>query len=124
MSKQSEIQKIKTELLEIQNWKCPLCNLDLRDVISRNICLDHDHDSGVIRAVLCRNCNAMEGKIIGCANRAKRGDNKYAWLLRSYKYVTGTHTAIIHPNHKTPEQKKEARKKRAKRKKRNNPRPT
>lgn len=123
MSKQSEILRIKNELLEKQNWICPLCQLDLRDVIPRNICLDHDHDTGMIRGVLCRNCNSMEGKIHGCIRRAKRQLTKKQWFKHLVKYWK-TSTKVLHPNHKTPEQRKEASKKRAKRKRHNNTRST
>lgn len=55
--KTTEIKEAKEVLLEEQEYICPLCDKDLSEEEPRNICLDHCHITGQIRAVLCRNCN-------------------------------------------------------------------
>ncbi len=40
-------------LHEIQNNKCALCN----KIPTSKLCLDHDHITGRIRGLLCRECN-------------------------------------------------------------------
>jgi hypothetical protein len=50
----------KENILENQNYKCPICGIELR-LIERKSCVDHDHDTGIIRGVICGNCNIMLG---------------------------------------------------------------
>lgn len=47
------------KMLESQEGKCPVC---LRDLNSRSH-IDHCHDTGKVRAVLCPDCNHAEGLI-------------------------------------------------------------
>ena len=61
--KSSEVAAYKKELLEKQGWKCPLCGGSLKAVTPVNRVLDHDHETGFCRAVVCRGCNVAEGKI-------------------------------------------------------------
>ena len=53
---------IKEELLVKQNYLCKICSRDLRLLPSRDVCLDHNHFTWMVRAVLCRQCNALEAK--------------------------------------------------------------
>lgn len=51
-------------MLNLQNNKCKIClnnNLDKR---AKHLVVDHNHDNGNIRGLLCTKCNAM----IGLAN--------------------------------------------------------
>lgn len=43
-------------MLEAQNYLCAICDADARNA-SHRFNVDHDHDSGQIRALLCANCN-------------------------------------------------------------------
>jgi hypothetical protein len=43
-----------------QNWKCPICGCVL-DPNSRYTHVDHDHATGLIRGLLCNNCNCGLG---------------------------------------------------------------
>lgn len=46
-------------LLEVQANKCATC---LREGADKNpLCIDHDHESGKVRGLLCRNCNLALG---------------------------------------------------------------
>lgn len=111
--KHSEIPLVKRALLQKQNGKCALCP----QIISlKDACLDHDHKSGLVRGVMCRNCNGIEGKVFNLANRAKRGASPKDWLgsliLYWIKYETD-HTGLYHPLHKTDDEKRERRNKKA-----------
>jgi hypothetical protein len=40
-----------------QQSRCAICG-----EVAYGDCLDHDHDTGLIRGILCSSCNAREGK--------------------------------------------------------------
>lgn len=104
--KPSELDTVRQELLKKQNNKCILCERDFAgDLIA---CVDHDHVSGHVRAVLCTWCNANAGKIEQRANRAKQNLTSMAWLMNFYKYITADHTNYLHPSEipKKPKVKK------------------
>jgi hypothetical protein len=44
------------ELVVSQAGRCAICNC-----IPKRLCLDHDHDTGYVRALLCSKCNAGLG---------------------------------------------------------------
>lgn len=115
--KNKEIPEVKSRILKEQNYQCLLCRIDLRKVESRNICLDHDHRNGLIRGVLCRNCNGVIGKIENLATRAKKDLTHVAWLSNATEFLERTSKApaydLIHPTHKTEAQKRELRNRRA-----------
>lgn len=80
-------------------------------------CLDHDHRTGHVRAVLCRNCNGIEGKIYNLANRGKRGSTIERFLVSIIKYwrdheYTGV-DHVYHPDHKTDDEKRIERNRKA-----------
>jgi hypothetical protein len=74
--------------------------------------LDHDHKSGFLRAVLCRNCNGIEGKIKSLAARGKRQYDEPWFLTRLLAYweqhndATPDH-GLLHPTHKTADEQRE-----------------
>ena len=91
---------------------CPLCKqlIDLK--IKGEGVLDHDHDTGRIRGVLHRSCNAAEGKIANAAARWGAKSSKYvdivAYLEAVVGYLKGTPSQFIYPMHKTPDERKDA----------------
>lgn len=108
--------KAREELLPIllakQGGKCPICQIDLRRIEERNVCIDHCHITGVIRGALCRNCNGLEGRISAIAKRGKKDLTVLKWLRNVVEYLTlhqTPQTQFIHHSFKTPEQKLEAR---------------
>lgn len=47
------------ELLRAQDFKCAICE---ETPIRRSLCVDHDHDTGAIRGLLCDSCNTGLGR--------------------------------------------------------------
>jgi len=85
-----KIIKSHTALAE---WKkentpayCPLCGRKMALVQTRNKTVDHDHKTGAIRGVLCRNCNGLEGKIKNICTRAGNHIDDIEWLRRIIEY--------------------------------------
>ena len=58
-----DIPIIKEKLLIKQKGLCLICGRNLNELDSFERCLDHNHTTWMVRAVLCRQCNALEGKI-------------------------------------------------------------
>jgi hypothetical protein len=48
-------------LLKEQNHKCAICGIDEVDSRSNKLCVDHDHETGKVRQLLCHNCNCGLG---------------------------------------------------------------
>ncbi|HYT41936.1 MAG TPA: endonuclease VII domain-containing protein [Methylomirabilota bacterium] len=46
------------QMLEDQNYSCSICKKETKD---RNLAIDHHHGSGVVRSLLCTNCNSVIG---------------------------------------------------------------
>ena len=106
---------MREKIIAEQAGKCWLCEIDLKTVVP---CLDHDHETGFIRGVLCGNCNGIEGKIHNLARRAKRDKTKYDYitkLLRYWDFFSELHfqRTEIHPTHKTTDEKRLRRNKKA-----------
>jgi len=61
----------KNDILTRQNYKCAICKID----ISSRACVNHDHTTGVIRELLCDQCNtaigAFKEKVDNLANAIK-----------------------------------------------------
>ena len=122
--KQSEVAPIRMQIQVAQGNKCPLCTANFGDaklkgkkLVPKYIpVLDHNHDNGVLRGVLCNNCNGMEGKIKNRVRRASRDLTDVEWLSNLLKYWE-THkearSPYIYPTHKTEDEKRLARNKKA-----------
>lgn len=111
--KASQIPKAKQILLKRQNYECALCSTNLKEVPTRNICLDHDHTEGHVRGVLCRNCNGIEGKIHNLSRRGARGRGASDFIQRILAYwelhSQETSERVYHPLHKTEDEKRRDR---------------
>jgi|11_taG_2_1085331.scaffolds.fasta_scaffold00723_18 hypothetical protein len=63
-------------MLTEQKGKCACCGIHQNE-LTRNFAVDHDHDTGLIRGLLCGNCNTAIGKL---------GDN-IEGLMRALNYL-------------------------------------
>lgn len=130
---QNSPEKLKTKnlkdtrlaLLKSQDFKCAICGLACSE---DQAVMDHYHgqdiipgdgQGGYVRGVLHRGCNAVEGKIVNALKRYGIKDVKsYLSGLLAYHELHSTNVSgLIHPLHKTAEEKKELAKKRAQKKK-------
>lgn len=108
---------VKQKLIVSQNGICPLCKRNLTSFQSINQCVDHDHATGIIRAVLCRVCNGTEGKIKGLAIRAVKTEGHVDFIIalgEYYKKHSTPQTSWIHPTHLSEAEKRADKNKRAK----------
>lgn len=97
--KHTQIAHHREKIMKRQRGKCPLCTEDLELNLPS---LDHDHDTGAIRGVLCRNCNQVEGRVNRWVNRGKRSLTKKEYLTRMIKYWDkheSNQTGLLHPTH-------------------------
>lgn len=104
--KRTDVVRVRTSMLKDQRNVCPLCATVIPEGMD---VLDHSHVHGHVRAVLCRNCNAMEGKIFRLMNRAKRDGTVLEWaerLIQYWLYHAEPRTRWIHHLHKTEAEKK------------------
>ena len=103
-------------LLKKQGYKCPLCGGSLRATSTKSPVLDHCHQQGHVRDVLCNNCNGIEGRVRSLANRAKHDRTVEEWVagLAQYwdRHKTSQHD-LVHHTFKTPEDKRLAANKKA-----------
>lgn len=51
--------EFKEKLLEFQRGRCDICDCVLKNTSSAFV--DHDHDTGFIRGLLCKHCNSAIG---------------------------------------------------------------
>ena len=54
---QDEVEK----MVAAQNNRCLICNTEGEGQGMQRLCIDHDHNTGKIRGMLCRKCNAGLG---------------------------------------------------------------
>ena len=50
------------EMLEAQNYRCAICGRH-QEELDRRMSVDHDHDTGSIRELLCNSCNVGIGHL-------------------------------------------------------------
>ncbi len=48
------------QLYAFQDGKCAVCSIDI-EYVGANTCLDHCHETNVVRGFLCSRCNVIEG---------------------------------------------------------------
>lgn len=111
-----DIKTLRETILESQGNKCKICGVSLphgSDVGA----LDHQHlfkseelgvnGAGLIRGVLCRDCNALEGKIWNSTHRYGKSvatdpvQSRIGWLESLVEYykesINGSGEGILHP---------------------------
>ncbi|AWD90652.1 recombination endonuclease VII [Pseudomonas phage Nerthus] len=62
-TKASDLPRIKAELIAKQGGLCPITGRSLKGMTSSNVVVDHNHQTGIIRAALPRGVNGLEGKL-------------------------------------------------------------
>lgn len=102
-----EVKDVREKLARQQRQQCPLCGRLLKDP-----CLDHDHDTGAIRGVLCRNCNRVEGKIFFWVRTTGANPVEFLRRLARYwvKHSVNKH-GLLHPSHGKPKKKRPRKRK-------------
>lgn len=112
--KYSDIPELREKILENQQFKCAICG---KVIDGKNSTLDHQHKNnkneeigfngaGLVRGVLCRDCNSVEGKITNALKRYKRINNtsdKIVFLKQLIHYYQQPLTEYIHPTEKIKE---------------------
>lgn len=100
----------KARQVKLQGGACPLCGLPIDLKIKGEGAIDHDHESGEIRGVLHRSCNAAEGKVANAAGRWGAKSMDYAvlvpWLERLITYYKQPGCGLIYHTHLTEDEKR------------------
>lgn len=97
----SDIPMIREMLLDQQEGLCPVCYEPVK-----RPSLDHQHTkrikgSGLVRGVLCANCNVFVGKVENNCKRYGIPLEALPSVLRNIaKYLEAPHTNYIHPTEK------------------------
>lgn len=97
-----------------QSGVCPVCGKDLTSVATKNLVVDHNHKTGVVRAVMHRGCNGVEGRILkyvmtwGKASTMQQVIETLERLIAFWKYHREPRTEWIYYLHKTEAEKKAA----------------
>ena len=58
------------DMLQAQNGSCAICPATALEEV---LCVDHNHDTGEVRALLCTTCNTMLGMAGDSADRLQAG---------------------------------------------------
>lgn len=113
--KASQVAAVRASLAEKQGGRCAICKGKFTAKHPRDPVLDHNHTTGAIRGVPCRACNSLLGPIEN--NAARFGVLDIAAFASGVPAYLRTHavnvTGLLHPTHKSPEEKREARNKKA-----------
>ena len=96
--------------LASQGGLCALCG---EPIETGKAVLDHDHKTGRIRGVLHRGCNALEGTITNALPRNLLTPARLAGIFANWERYHSTPKDVLHPLHRTPEERKARTKKRA-----------
>ena len=102
--KYTQVREYRLQQLSAQSNCCALCG----ELIIDDAVLDHDHKTGLVRAVLHRGCNALLGKVEN--NLARNAMSKIrlaAWAGKLVDYIEHSSTDILHPTHLTQEERHE-----------------
>ena len=98
-----DIQGLRFKILKEQHNKCGICGTSHPDTVWT---LDHSHakgfgGTGLIRGVLCRNCNSAEGKIVRALRRfGVKIEELSDWLRNLADWLDKPHYPFIHPTEK------------------------
>jgi hypothetical protein len=108
--KPREVADHRASLLAQQNGFCALCH---EPIEPGKAVLDHDHKTGLVRGVLHRGCNALEGVITNNCARNLVSPERLAAIFQTWSKYHDQSGTVLHPTHRTPEQKAVRTRKRA-----------
>lgn len=112
----SMMRSYAARLHKEQGGLCAICGKELDMKIKGEGVLDHDHDTGRIRGVVHRSCNAAEGKVANAAGQWGAKSTQYsdiiAFIRRLLDYWDAPQKRYIYPYHKTEDEKRQIRNKR------------
>lgn len=101
------------QLNVVQGGLCGICGKPIDLSIKGEGVIDHDHDTGEVRGVLHRSCNAAEGKVANAVGHWGAKSMKYSdilpYLEKLVAYLKRPGCGVIYPMHKTADDKREAR---------------
>lgn len=97
--------------LAAQGGLCALCG---ETIETGKAVLDHDHKSGLIRGVLHRGCNALEGNITNALPRNLITPERLRAIFSNWERYHTNPKDLVHPSHRTQEERKARARKRAK----------
>ena len=109
---QPKVAGVRAALLVKQGGLCALCQLPLP--LAQAV-LDHDHATGLVRGTIHRSCNSLLGTV---ENNCKRFGVQHlsAFLHGAASYLQShavDRTGLVHPSHKTEDEKRDSRNKKA-----------
>jgi len=96
--KQSEVKPLRDKILADQDGVCPLCKTIIKEGEAH---LDHNHETGMIRSVLCQKCNLLEGTMLYRFKRSghvARGTDYVDWVEQLLGYLKQEPTEYEHPS--------------------------
>ena len=64
-----------------QEGKCAICQIDEKDAPRQKLFVDHDHETGVVRGLLCHHCNSGLGHFMDNQDNLKRAQ----WYLEDFE---------------------------------------
>lgn len=109
----SQLRSYSLALHQQQGGLCPLCVKPIDLTVKGDMVCDHSHDTGEIRGVLHRSCNAALGKVDNAAGRWGAKSMAYTaiipWLENMLVYYKGKGTGVLYPLHKTDDEKRVTR---------------
>jgi len=77
MSKYGITHSDYTEMLEKQEGKCAICGIEEKYCENQRLAVDHNHETGQVRALLCKKCNQAIGLL--------QDNASFAW--NAYRYL-------------------------------------
>ncbi len=105
--KPNQVASVLTQLAAKQGNKCAVCSKPFTK-FDKPV-LDHDHSTGFIRGALHNSCNGAEGRVKTKACLGHKGVSPYEYLIGLGKYLehhSSPKVNLVHPTHKTEEQKR------------------
>jgi hypothetical protein len=110
-AKPKDIKPLREQFLKEQMGLCALCR---EPIPEGEAVLDHCHRTGYLRSVLHRGCNAYIGSMENNLARNKITPDRLTNILANFQHYKHLTKTILHPTHRTPEERLARAKKRAK----------